>query len=682
MKIKNMFIKTYNKIKNRIKQISILLYVKTNILFITYVIVNLFNSWLLRIVTMGNLFSIKAMISDLAFILIIGSFAYLVKPKKQFRILMPLTIIMTLICIVNAVYYENYISFASFSLLSTASFLGQMDGSIVTNLINLKHVVLILPLVILPIVHTMLKKNKYYEKVTKIERGKKRFLNTIVLGALAAFLTISLMESSDYSRLKKQWNREYLVERFGIYVYQLNDAIKSTESKFTSLFGYDTAAKTVREFYEEKQANSVEAENEYSNIFDGKNVIVIHAESMMTQNMTLSFNGLELTPNLNRLANEGLFFSNFYSQVSVGTSSDTEFTFNTSLLPASTGTVFVNYWDRTYEAIPNLLKQKGYYTASMHANNGSFWNRNVMHETLGYDRFYSKNDYDNSDESKMLGMGLSDKEFFKQSVEKIKQISEENDKFYITMITLTNHTPWDEGEKYGDYTVDYKTTVTDEEGNVTEKTLPYMEGTELGDYFKAVHYADSAIGEFIEQLDNDGLLENTVIVIYGDHDAKISKSEYRYFYNYDFETGEQYDKDDERYVDVDYYNYELNRKVPFIIWTKNSRGNTLLNKQIDKVMGMYDAMPTLANMFNFDYDYALGHDIFSTDENIVVFPNGNWLTDNMYYNAQKEESLQLKDAVVPEDEIENNKAYANKILEVSDSIVVYDLEAEVSNEEE
>ena len=682
MKIKNMFIKTYNKIKNRIKQISILLYVKTNILFITYVIINLFNSWLLRIVTMGNLFSIKAMISDLAFILIIGSFAYLVKPKKQFRILMPLTIIMTLICIVNAVYYENYISFASFSLLSTASFLGQMDGSIVTNLINLKHVVLILPLVILPIVHTMLKKNKYYEKVTKIERGKKRFLNTIVLGALAAFLTISLMESSDYSRLKKQWNREYLVERFGIYVYQLNDAIKSTESKFTSLFGYDTAAKTVREFYEEKQANSVEAENEYSNIFDGKNVIVIHAESMMTQNMTLSFNGLELTPNLNRLANEGLFFSNFYSQVSVGTSSDTEFTFNTSLLPASTGTVFVNYWDRTYEAIPNLLKQKGYYTASMHANNGSFWNRNVMHETLGYDRFYSKNDYDNSDESKMLGMGLSDKEFFKQSVEKIKQISEENDKFYITMITLTNHTPWDEGEKYGDYTVDYKTMVTDEEGNVTEKTLPYMEGTELGDYFKAVHYADSAIGEFIEQLDNDGLLENTVIVIYGDHDAKISKSEYRYFYNYDFETGEQYDKDDERYVDVDYYNYELNRKVPFIIWTKNSKGNTLLNKQIDKVMGMYDAMPTLANMFNFDYEYALGHDIFSTDENIVVFPNGNWLTDNMYYNAQKEESLQLKDAVVPEDEIENNKAYANKILEVSDSIVVYDLEAEVSNEEE
>ena len=77
-----------------------------------------------------------------------------------------------------------------------------------------------------------------------------------------------------------------------------------------------------------------------------------------------------------------------------------------------------------------------------------------------------------------------------------------------------------------------KVTVTDESGNVEEKILPYMEETELGNYFKAVHYADSAIGDFINDLDENGLLENTVVVIYGDHDAKISKKEYRYFYNY------------------------------------------------------------------------------------------------------------------------------------------------------
>ena len=98
-------------------------------------------------------------------------------------------------------------------------------------------------------------------------------------------------------------------------------------------------------------------------------------------------------------------------------------------------------------------------------------------------------------------------------------------------------------------------------------------------------------------------------------------------------------------------------------------------------MGMYDAMPTLANMLNFSYKYALGHDIFSKDDNIVVFPNGNWITDKMYYNAQKDEHYLFKDSVVTKEEIDNNKAYANKLLEVSDSIIVYDLESGEKNEE-
>lgn len=680
-KIKNFFSKTYLKIKKRYKEISLIRYIKTNILFITYVLINLINSWLLRIVTMGNLFSFKGIVSDLAFILVIGAFAYLLKPKKQIKVLMPLTIVMTAACLINAVYYENYVSFASFSLLSTASFLGEMDGNIVTGLIHLKDIILIFPPIVLLIIHIILKKKKYYHEVEKIERSKKRFLNTIILGTLMVFLTISMMQGSDYSRLKKQWNREYLVQRFGIYVYQLNDAIKSTQSKFNSMFGYDNASKIVREFYDEQEKlDTSNKTNNYTNIFEGKNIIVIHAESIMAQDMTLSFNNLELTPNLNKLAREGLFFSNYYPQVSVGTSSDTEFTFNTSLLPASTGTVFVNYWKRTYEAIPNILKEKGYYSASMHANNASFWNRNVMHETLGYDKFYAKDSFDYSNEEDIIGMGLSDKAFFKQAVSKIKKIDEKNQNYYLTLITLSNHTPWDDEDKYGDYTVDYKYTETDENGNVVEKTLPYMEGTTLGRYFKSVHYADEAIGEFVNELDSEGLLDNTVLVIYGDHDAKIAKKEYKYFYNYDFETGEVYDKEDERYVNVDYYNYELNRKVPFIIWTKDSKDSKLLNQKVNKVMGMYDAMPTLANMFNFDYKYGLGHDIFSVNENIVVFPNGNWVTDKMYYNAQKEEYLLLKDSVVNDEEIENNKAYANKLLEVSDAIIVYDLEAGEKNE--
>ena len=328
-------------------------------------------------------------------------------------------------------------------------------------------------------------------------------------------------------------------------------------------------------------------------------------------------------------------------------------------MPAVSGTVFINYWDRKYVTIPNLLKEQGYYTFSMHGNNGTFWNRNIVHEKLGYDNyFYHTKDYE-IDET--IGLGLSDKSFFNQSVPKIKDIAKNNKNFYGLLIMLTNHTPFSYIEPYSDYSVDYK---------VNNKTYPYLEGTTLGNYFKSVHYADEAIEEFLDDLDKEGLLDNTVVVIYGDHDAKIKKSEYEYFYNYNPITGKMLSTDDPDYHDVDYYEYELNRNVPFIIWTKDQQ----FNVEVEKVMGMYDVLPTLGNMFGFKSEYALGHDIFSVEDNIVVFPSGNWITDKMYYNHQKQEGISLNPSVpVSVSYIEENSEYAEKIITVSNSIITYDL---------
>ena len=85
-KIKAGFKNKINKMKKRYNEISVILYIKTNILFFSFVIINVLNSWLLRIVTMGSLFNIKSIITDLAFVLLIGSFAYLFKPKKQIKL--------------------------------------------------------------------------------------------------------------------------------------------------------------------------------------------------------------------------------------------------------------------------------------------------------------------------------------------------------------------------------------------------------------------------------------------------------------------------------------------------------------------------------------------------------------------------------------------------------------------
>ena len=647
-------------------------YFKNNVLFITFVITSVINSTLLRFFcmhTVENFLSWKAVLADLTVVTAIGSFGYLFKPKNRFSYYLGFNIFLTAICIINSVYYTFYTSFASVSMLSLTQYIGDVGDAVVENVLQLKDMVYIFAPIALTVVHFRLKKKSYYKKIELKSDRKKRMLKTLGCSVVMLVVFLVSMTSLDVSRFIKQWNKEYIVMRFGIYVYQANDLVISVQPKINSMFGYDKARKEFEEYFAEEKPVTT---NEYTNMFEGKNVIVIHAESMMTNAMYLTFNGQEVTPNLNKIAKSGLFFSNFYSQVSVGTSSDSELTYNTTLMPTKSGTAFVSYSDKTYISTPKLLGEKGYYTFSMHANTAAFWNRQAMHKTLGYDRFYSKADYI-VDKENVIGLGLSDKHFFAQSIEKIKKINEEHEKWYGLLIMLSNHTPFSDVDKYGDFPVDIVETVVNAEGVEEQVTYPYMEGTKLGNYFKSLHYADNALGELMDGLNQNGLLENTVVVIYGDHDARLSRKEYERLYNYNFDTKTFIDEDDEAYREYDSYQYELGRKVPFIIWSKDMEEKGI-NKEISDVMGMYDVMPTLGNMLGFNNPYALGHDIFEIGENnIVVFPNGNWVTNKMYYNSQKAAYLSLSDQVITEEEIANNSEYANKLLDVSNNIIVFDL---------
>ena len=101
---------------------------------------------------------------------------------------------------------------------------------------------------------------------------------------------------------------------------------------------------------------------------------------------------------------------------------------------------------------------------------------------------------------------------------------------------------------------------------------------------------------------------------------------------------------------------------------------TKYNMEIKNVMGMYDAAPTLGNMLGFYNKYSLGHDIFTIKENnIVVFPNGNWVNNKIYYNSQKEAYLPLSEEPISEEEINANMDYTNRLLDVSNNIIVFDL---------
>ncbi|MBQ8535446.1 MAG: sulfatase-like hydrolase/transferase [Bacilli bacterium] len=670
--IENLFKNTKSFIERVRTEHLIREYFKNNVLFITFVITAVVNSTLLRFFcmhTLENFLSWKAVLADLIVVTTIGAFGYLFKPKNRFNYYLGFNIFLTAICIINSVYYTFYTSFASVSMLSLTQYIGDVGDAVVENVLQLKDMVYIMSPIILTIVHFRLKKKSYYKKIELKSDRKKRMIKTLSCSAIMLVVFLVTMTSLDVSRFIKQWNKEYIVMRFGIYVYQANDLVISVQPKINSMFGYDKARKEFDEYFAEEKPVTT---NEYTNMFAGKNVIAIHAESMMTNAMYLTFNGQEVTPYLNKIARSGLFFSNFYSQVSVGTSSDSELTYNTTLMPTKSGTAFVSYSDKTYISTPKLLGEKGYYTFSMHANTAAFWNRQTMHKTLGYDRFYSKADYI-VDKENVIGLGLSDKHFFAQSIEKIKEINEEHENWYGLLIMLSNHTPFSDVDKYGEFPVDIVETVVNAEGVEEQVTYPYMEGTKLGNYFKSLHYADNALGELMDGLNQNGLLENTVVVIYGDHDARLSRKEYERLYNYNFDTKTFIDEDDEAYREYDSYQYELGRKVPFIIWSKDMEAKGI-NKEISNVMGMYDVMPTLGNMLGFNNPYALGHDIFEIGENnIVVFPNGNWVTNKMYYNSQKAAYLSLSEQVITEEEIANNSEYANKLLDVSNNIIVFDL---------
>lgn len=671
-KLKNIKEQLFKFLKRVKEEHLIKLYIQNNILFVTFLITCLINSTMIRFFTMHtleNYLSIKPIIADIAILTLSGAFGYLFKPRNRFKYFLALEVLYTAICMINSVYYTFYTSFASLSMLSLTQYLGDVGDAVVENVIQLKDLLYLIPFITFIVVHIKLKKKGYYKKVELKTERKRKTIRTLIGGAIFAFVFVITLTSLDITRFAKQWNREYIVMRFGIYVYQFNDVITSLQPKINSMFGYDKANKSFKEYFEDKEGMKT---NEYTNIFEGKNVIVIHAESMQANVINLKFNDQEVTPTLNKLSSEGMFFSNFYSQVSVGTSSDSELTFTTSLMPTQSGTAFVSYFDRKYISIPQLMKEKGYYTFSMHGNTADFWNRRTMHQNLGYERFYSKKDYKVTNEN-TIGLGISDKEFFSQSTTKIEQIANRHNNWYGLLIMLTNHTPFSETDKYGKFEVNIKENITKEDGTVEEVIHPYMEGTKLGNYFKSVHYADSALGEFIEELDTKGLLDNTVLVIYGDHDARLPKSEYNRLYNYDKTTDSLLDDKDPNYKEYDSYQYELGRKVPFIIWTKDMK-NTKLNIEIKNVMGMYDVMPTLGNMFGFYNKYALGNDIFNIKENnIVVFPNGNWVTNKMYYNSQKGEYLSLTGDPISEDEISKNSEYAEKLLNVSNNIIVFDL---------
>lgn len=647
-------------------------YVNNNKLFTGYIILNTLLTILIRIFTTKKVFTLYPLFVDIGLIIILGSFNFFFKKeKKRYIYLQILTSFFTLICTINAFYYSFYASFASISELSSVGQTTNVTGSLLEKLSIIHFIYLIFP-ILFHILREKLRKKKMQFSTSK-KYFNKKICKTFLVGLLIIACSFVTAQKQDYSRLYKLWNRPYVVNRFGIILYQTMDLVNYATSNITTIFGLDDALVETKEFY--KNNTEYKESNKYTGLLEGYNIVFVHMESIQSFLLDLSFNGEDVLPTVKRLASEGMYFSNFYPQISVGTSSDTEFTLLSSLLPTNTGIVFTNFYNRNYVTLPKLLNEKGYYTFSMHGNDFTMWDRNKAHPSLGYQNFYYKDKYTFTEEES-INLGISDEVFFKQSIDYLEQIERENSNYMGTIITLSNHSPFIYLDKYKPYDLSKTYKVYNKETNRYEtKKIDYLTGSTIGNYIISSHSADLALNNFIEDIESSNYFNNTIFVFYGDHDPRLSIDQYNYFYNYDPITDDLLDKND-----LNYYNYSnaihlLNKKTPLIIWSKNEQIRNLLQGEITYPMGMIDILPTLGNMLGINNKYALGHDIFNIkDKNIVVFPNGSYITDNFLYDCSNDDIYTLKTGInIKNSQIENAKEYSEKIISVSNNIIKHNL---------
>ncbi len=376
-------------------------------------------------------------------------------------------------------------------------------------------------------------------------------------------------------------NPENFVDKLGLLTYGYRDVVSLFESRNANNL-YD---EELAEYYN-SLSNSNKA-NEYTGLFKDKSLIVIQAESL--NNWGISE---ELTPTLYRMMTNGINFENFNTPLLIGSTSDSEFMANTSFIPEADGySVCYQFVDNAYPlTLGNLFKDNGYKTAAFHNNYKEYYNRDITFANYGYQFFDS---YAMGVESEIEDSLLS---------EQIAYIDVEKERFMSFWVSYSGHQT---------YSLDGVGVDSDDVTKIKE-IYPNL-NDEYVSYIAKTMDLDKAVEQILNVMDWNGRLDDVVILIYGDHIAK----------SLDFSSGSNF-----RQVFGD---NESLTYTPMFIYTNNMKGVT-----IDKYCTALDILPTLMNLWDFDYDnkYAFGNDILDDSYRGFAFDaNGNCWNNDFYYNS-------------------------------------------------
>jgi phosphoglycerol transferase MdoB-like AlkP superfamily enzyme len=321
----------------------------------------------------------------------------------------------------------------------------------------------------------------------------------------------------------------------------------------------------------------------------GRSLIVLQVESLQDFAVDFRVYGQEVMPHLRRWVSDGLRFTSVTDETSEGRTSDAEFAAMTSLLPLDHGAVAFRFPGNHYTALPRVLRGRGYATLSAVPFEPGFWNRQVMHPAYGFTHSLFEPDFQMTEQ---IGWGLNDRDFLRQMVPRLERLPRP---FAAWLITLSLHHPF---ESFPDA---HKAL-----------TLGPLEGSSLGNYLHAMRFFDDALEEFRAALARDGLLDQSLVVVFGDHDAGFAR-----------------DPALARTMGIggDAAAWALNDRVPFFIRTGAANDGTLTGVRAAPA-GQTDFAPTVLSLLGIDAAPLpyVGRNLLGAPGDVPVpRPYGDWL---------------------------------------------------------
>ena len=559
------------------------------------------------------------------------------KGRKSYWIMIAIDFVLSLWLFANILYYREFSNFLSLSIIKTS---GSTADNLGKSIVGITRVTDFLAFVDIALIIFLM-----VSKVVKYDlRPLKLKFNLLLEGIAVLLIGVNLlMAQKDRSGLlTRTFDNSYIVKYLGINEYAVYDAFKTAQTSEQMAKANVSDLQSVKKYL---KVNYVKPNSAYTGVAKGKNVLVIHLESFQQFLIGYKWKGKEVTPNLNKLyhAKNTLSFANFYNQVGQGKTSDAEMMLENSLFGLQSGSAMSSYGtSNTFESAPAILNQRGgYTTAVMHGGAGSFWNRNNAYKQFGYDYFMPLSYYENKPKY-YIGYGLKDKIFFSQSIKYIERLPQP---FYLKLITVTNHYPYD-----------------------LDKKNQSIAKTDTGDetvdgYVQTAHYLDQAVGQLMRWMKKTGLDKNTLLVFYGDH--------YGISGNHHKASAELLNQDE--FTNFDNLKFQ---RVPLMFHMKGLRGG------IKKTYGgEIDVLPTLLNLLGIRNKGTIqfGHDLLSKKApQIVAQRNGDFITPlyakvgSTYYDTKTGEEIIQPDKKLKTELV----AISNKVttqLSLSDRVIAGNL---------